>query len=116
MKRNSALVVILLILISFIGGYFVGFRYPIGITQPNSHILLTRTADYLLNNFYKPISEEQLIKGMVNSLNDPYTVFMNPEETKALQEEVKGEYAGIGVIINKNEKLPAIYQISGRFG
>jgi carboxyl-terminal processing protease len=105
MKRNSALVVILLILISFIGGYFVGFRYPIGITQPNSHILLTRTADYLLNNFYKPISEEQLIKGMVNSLNDPYTVFMNPEETKALQEEVKGEYAGIGVIINKNEKL-----------
>lgn len=105
MKRNSALVVILLILISFIGGYFVGFRYPIGITQPNSHILLTRTADYLLNNFYKPISEEQLIKGMVNSLNDPYTVFMNPEETKALQEEVKGEYAGIGVIINKNGKL-----------
>jgi Periplasmic protease len=105
MKRNSALVVILLILISFVGGYFVGFRYPIGITQPNSHILLTRTADYLLNNFYKPISEEQLIKGMVNSLNDPYTVFMNPEETKALQEEVKGEYAGIGVIINKNEKL-----------
>lgn len=105
MKRNSTLVVVLLILISFIGGYFVGFRYPIGITQPNSHILLTRTADYLLNNFYKPISEEQLIKGMVNSLNDPYTVFMNPEETKALQEEVKGEYAGIGVIINKNGKL-----------
>lgn len=105
MKRNSILIIILLILVSFIAGYFVGFKYPIGVTQPSSHVLLNRTADYLLNNFYKPITEEQLIKGMVNSLDDPYTVFMNPEETKALQEEVKGEYAGIGVMINKNEKL-----------
>ncbi|MFU2157757.1 S41 family peptidase [Caldisericum sp. AR60] len=105
MKRNIILIVILLIMISFIAGYFVGFRYPLGVSQTGSHILLTRTADYLLSNFYKPITEDELIKGMVNSLNDPYTVFMNPEETKALQEEVKGEYAGIGVVINKNEKL-----------
>ncbi|BAL81038.1 S41 family peptidase [Caldisericum exile] len=105
MKRNTILTVILLLIVSFVAGYFVGFRYPIGVSKTSSHLLLTRTADYLLSNFYKPITEEELIKGMVNSLNDPYTVFMNPEETKALQEEVKGEYAGIGVVINKNKEL-----------
>lgn len=110
MKKNFILALVLVVLISFIAGYFVGFKYPIGVSTTSQHVLLTRVADYLLSNFYKPITEEQLIKGMVNSLSDPYTVFMNPEETKLLQEEVKGEYAGIGVVIkfDENTKYPVI--------
>lgn len=110
MKKNFILAIVLVTLGSFIAGYFVGFKYPIGVSTTSEHVLLTRVADYLLSNFYKPITEEQLIKGMVNSLSDPYTVFMNPEETKLLQEEVKGEYAGIGVVIkfDENTKYPVI--------
>jgi len=113
MRKNYILLTVVFIIISFVAGYFVGFRYPIGVTKTSSHLLLTRTADYLLSNFYKPITEEELIKGMVNSLNDPYTVFMNPEETKALQDEVKGEYAGIGVMIKEDDatKYPIIVTV-----
>ncbi|MEF3245094.1 MAG: S41 family peptidase [Caldisericaceae bacterium] len=110
MKKNFILALVLVVLGSFIAGYFIGFKYPIGVSTTSQHILLTRIADYLLSDFYKPITEEQLIKGMVNSLSDPYTVFMNSEETKVLQEEVKGEYAGIGVVIKFDEttKYPVI--------
>ena len=105
MKKNFIVLLVALLILSFVGGYFVGYRYPLGVKTSSDHLLLTRTADYLLSNFYKPLTEEELIKGMVNSLNDPYTVFMNPDETKALQEEVQGEYAGIGVAIQANENL-----------
>jgi len=105
MKKNFIVLLVALLILSFVGGYFVGYRYPLGVKTSSDHLLLTRTADYLLSNFYKPLTEEELIKGMVNSLNDPYTVFMNPDETKALQEEVQGEYAGIGVAIQENENL-----------
>jgi carboxyl-terminal processing protease len=65
---------------------------------------LNQTFDILQNNFYKKISSDGLIKGMVNSLNDPYTAFFDPAETKDLQAEIEGIYAGIGVVIKMNEK------------
>ena len=36
------------------------------------------------------------ISGMVNSLGDPYTVFMDPEETKKFSEGLTGTFEGIG--------------------
>lgn len=36
------------------------------------------------------------IKGLVNSLEDPYTVFMTPEETKQFEENLNGQLEGIG--------------------
>ncbi len=40
------------------------------------------------------------ISGMVKSLEDPYTIFLNPEETKNFMEEVKGKFEGIGIEID----------------
>lgn len=36
------------------------------------------------------------IKGMVESMEDPYTVFMNPEETRQFEENLNGSLDGIG--------------------
>ena len=36
------------------------------------------------------------IKGLVNSLDDPYTVFMDPEETAEFQQSLDGTLKGIG--------------------
>lgn len=44
-------------------------------------------------------SEEQLygaIKGMVNALDDPFTVFMDPGETQDFQDSLEGTLQGIG--------------------
>src|SRR3989338_2404275 len=39
------------------------------------------------------------IDGMVKSLEDPYTVFLPPEESKRFNDDIKGEFGGIGAEI-----------------
>lgn len=44
------------------------------------------------------------IGGLVNSLNDPYSVFFTPEETKSFEEEIAGNFDGIGMEIGIKDK------------
>ncbi|MGB9695018.1 MAG: S41 family peptidase [Caldisericaceae bacterium] len=117
MKRTDKIIaVVLVVFFSFSAGYIAGYKYPpfnLATLSNNNHTLLIQTADTIEKNFYKNVTEESLIKGMVDSLNDPYTVFMNPEETNALNEEISGTYAGIGVVIQENAtyKLPQILTV-----
>lgn len=49
------------------------------------------------------------IKGMVDALGDPYTVFMDPEESKEFEQELSGSITGIGAEIGiKNDRLTVI--------
>jgi len=43
------------------------------------------------------------INGMINSLNDPYTMFMTPEEGKNFEEDLSGSFDGIGVEVSPRE-------------
>src|SRR3990167_5494277 len=45
------------------------------------------------------------IKGMVSGLNDPYTIFLDPAEAKRFEEDVAGEFSGIGVEIGMKDKV-----------
>ena len=54
------------------------------------------------------------ISGMVKSLEDPYTVFFPPEETKKFMEEVSGTFEGIGIEIDvKDNMLQVIAPLEG---
>lgn len=46
---------------------------------------------------------EGAIKGMFESLGDPYSVYMTKQEFKDFSESTKGEYGGIGVIVTRSE-------------
>lgn len=49
------------------------------------------------------------IRGLVNSLNDPHTVFFPPEDSKKFEEDVIGNFGGIGAEIGiKNKQLVVI--------
>ena len=37
------------------------------------------------------------IKGMTSALGDPYTVFLPPEQNKAVEEELNGAFEGVGI-------------------
>ena len=57
---------------------------------------------------------EAAIKGMVNSLGDPYTVYMNSEEYKNLMSSISGSFKGIGVYIaSKDNKVVVQSTIEG---
>ena len=45
------------------------------------------------------------IEGMVYSLGDPYTVFLDPEESEIFDEDMKGSFSGIGAEIGFRDKL-----------
>lgn len=49
------------------------------------------------------------INGMVNSVGDPYTVFLEPKISKKFQEEISGAFGGVGMEIGKrNDVLTVI--------
>jgi len=39
------------------------------------------------------------IKGLVGSLDDPYSVFFSPQESKQFQEDMQGDFGGVGMEI-----------------
>jgi len=43
------------------------------------------------------------IKGMVASLNDPYTFFLTPEENKKSKDDLEGKFEGIGAQLGLKE-------------
>jgi len=54
------------------------------------------------------------ISGMVKSLEDPYSIFMSPEEETRFQEDVKGQFEGIGVEIGiRKKQLQIISPLEG---
>ncbi|MFA5355167.1 MAG: S41 family peptidase [Candidatus Paceibacterota bacterium] len=54
------------------------------------------------------------IEGMVNSLEDPYTVFMTPEDTQIFLEDVSGSFEGVGMEIDvKDNQLQVISPLEG---
>lgn len=55
------------------------------------------------------------IAGMVKSLGDPYTAFLDPKQNRAVSEELAGSYQGVGIQIgfNKEKRLVVIAPLDG---
>jgi len=48
------------------------------------------------------------ISGMLGSIGDPYTVYFTPEDNKRFQEDIQGEFDGIGVELIIKNGLPTV--------
>lgn len=54
------------------------------------------------------------ISGMVSSLEDPYTVFLPPQEQKQSKEDLSGAFEGVGIQLDyKDSKIVVIAPLSG---
>lgn len=55
------------------------------------------------------------ISGMVASLEDPYTVFLPPEDNKEAKDDLRGDFEGVGIQIgyNKEKRLAIVAPLSG---
>jgi len=55
-----------------------------------------------------------ILKGLVASLNDPYSVFLNPKETKEFSSDLSGTFEGIGAEISiRNDELLIVTPLKG---
>lgn len=48
------------------------------------------------------------IQGMVAALGDPYTVFLPPTENKSVNEDLAGEFGGVGISLGYKDKTLAV--------
>lgn len=59
----------------------------------------------LNNDYYKKQNagklSEAAIDGMVKELKDPYSEYMTKDETKSFNEDVSGDFVGIGAEMQK---------------
>ena len=46
------------------------------------------------------------LKGMMESLDDPHSVYFTREELRSFQEDIKGKYVGVGMVIQKKVGEP----------
>jgi len=66
------------------------------------------TYDTLKQQFYKDVDENELvdgaINGMIQSLDDPYSTYMDEEEAKSFNESISSSFEGIGAEIQEHDK------------
>ena len=54
------------------------------------------------------------VKGLVNALGDPYSVYMDPKMYSELMLETKGSFGGVGIVLGvKDKKLTVVAPIEG---
>ena len=68
--------------------------------------------DELSSSYLREFDNESVlygaISGMVNSLDDPYSAFLTPDESTAFQEDLSGTLQGIGAEIGRENGVPTI--------
>ena len=72
--------------------------------------------DIIESDYYKEVSEEDLIngsiKGLFEGLEDPYSQYYTADEFQTLKEQTSGSFVGIGVYIGVNKENNKITIIS----
>ncbi|PIR97413.1 MAG: S41 family peptidase [Candidatus Doudnabacteria bacterium CG10_big_fil_rev_8_21_14_0_10_41_10] len=118
---------------SFLGGYFfsrAGYAIetaPLRFTHLNrdqapqdvNWQILWDTLQAIDKKFVDgPVDQQELLYGAVSgavaSLGDPYSVFMTPQKSQQFQEDLRGEFSGIGAEIGiRQERLMIVSPLDG---
>lgn len=65
--------------------------------------------NYVIDNYYEEVDKELIVKGaiegMIESLGDDFSNYLNVEENENFQLQVKGTYQGIGVSLSNTEDV-----------
>ncbi|MBT2630800.1 S41 family peptidase [Bacillus sp. ISL-101] len=79
---------------------------------------LYSTYDKIKDNYYEEVDEEKLvdgaIKGMIKSLDDPYSAYMDKKEASSFDESISSSFEGIGAEIQEQDgKIMVVSPIKG---
>lgn len=110
----------------FLAGLYIGYNNKpwvervAGIENRNTPTEIRSNADFepfwkvwsIINSKY-PNPEETsnqdkvwgAIEGLTSSLNDPYTEFFPPQESKQFMEQINGEFSGVGMEVGMKDNI-----------
>ncbi|MBN8190622.1 S41 family peptidase [Bacillus sp. NTK074B] len=79
----------------------------VGVTERSEFQKLYEAYDKLNEDYYKDLDEDTLvngaINGMIDSVGDPFSDYMNEEEAKKFEESISSSFEGIGAEIQEKE-------------
>ncbi len=120
-SKFSIFEVIIVTFISIIFGIIVGYiltytSTPIKAIKSDHNLEeIISTYNTIKDNYYDDIDEDSLadnaIKGMVSSLDDSYSSFMDNKTTESFNESVDGYFVGIGVTIMYSDEYNQIIKV-----
>jgi carboxyl-terminal processing protease len=111
---SKGVVAALSALVALVAGLWLG-GHPAELPGPvrdafvqEDRALRSELIDSIEGNFYKPVDEGKLddasLKGIVESLDDPYSHYLTPKEADALGEEVSGHFEGVGMNVEQDRR------------
>lgn len=109
-RRKLIIGAVLLVLVTFLATS-AGFLYLMNAWSSDvvSTIRVLRALQVVKSRYVEDVSVETLmagsIKGMVNSLNDPHSVYMDAKMFKEFMIETEGSFGGVGIVIGTKDKL-----------
>jgi len=68
--------------------------------------------DVLAKSYGSPKEAYDAIRGMLGSLNDPYTRFLDPREFKEMQIDTSGELSGVGIQLSLDKDTKELVVVS----
>lgn len=113
------MVIIMIISILFGGLLGSALTYTKGLIGPNDVPAeleeVVSTYHTILDNYYDKVNKEELldsaIKGMVDYLDDPYSVYMDEDASESFNETVNGEYRGIGAQVMQKDGKVVVHSV-----
>jgi carboxyl-terminal processing protease len=101
-------------LVALVAGLWLG-GHPESLPGPvrdtfvqEDRALRAEIVDSIEDNFYKPVNEGKLddasLKGIVESLDDPYSHYLTPKEAKQFTESVSGHFEGVGMNVEQDRR------------
>lgn len=80
--------------------------------------IFNRILNIIMENYVDKVDAQKIFygayKGLVNSLDDPYSVFLEPKEAKEMEIGIRGKFGGLGIRIGiKDGILTVIAPIEG---
>ncbi len=114
-KLIVSLITVLVVLISFVGGYF--FRYLIEkkeVTVTSDLVRIIEKFGYVFDpktGEMRELTESDYADALVNGLLDEYSAYYDEQEYEALKQKSKGNYSGYGFSIYTESNV--IYGVTG---
>ena len=111
--------VMVIILISVLFGIVIGCilnsTKSIGKEVSNEASEIITTYNAILENYYDEVDPSELadaaVSGMIGVLDDPYSVYMNSNDTDSFLESVNGSFVGVGITVEWCDNIFRVVEV-----
>ena len=112
----SIIEVIIVIFISILFGIMIGYLINYTNNPRDSRVEeIVNTYNEIVDEYYSDVDKDKLsdaaIKGMIESLEDPYSNYMDDQTADEFNEKIDGTFVGIGVVVMYNGEYNQVIEV-----